>query len=121
MRSAGRSTWRPTSSKVGDHAAVRSVPDAGLRITTDSASCPLCGAPPKAEFERALVRERTQAGLDAARARGRKGGRPKLLDPEKRRHAVTLYKNKQHSIAEICRLMGISKPTLYSYVNEANA
>ena len=82
MRSAGRSTWRPTSSKVGDHAAVRSVPDAGLRITTDSASCPLCGAPHKAEFERALVRERTQAGLDAARARGRKGGRPKLLDPE---------------------------------------
>jgi DNA invertase Pin-like site-specific DNA recombinase len=74
-----------------------------------------------AEFERALVRERTQAGLDAARARGRKGGRPKLLDPEKRRHAVTLYKNKQHSIAEICRLMGISKPTLYSYVDEANA
>jgi len=34
---------------------------------------------------------------------------------------VTLYKNKQHSIAEICRLMGISKPTLYSYVDEANA
>jgi DNA invertase Pin-like site-specific DNA recombinase len=74
-----------------------------------------------AEFERALVRERTQAGLAAARARGRKGGRPKLLDAEKRRHAVTLYNNKQHSIAEICRLMGISKPTLYSYVDEANA
>jgi DNA invertase Pin-like site-specific DNA recombinase len=73
-----------------------------------------------AEFERALIRERTQAGLAAARARGRKGGRPKLLDPEKRRHAVALY-NKQHSIAEICRLMGISKPTLYSYLEEANA
>ena len=69
-----------------------------------------------AEFERALIRERTQAGLAAARARGRKGGRPKLLDPEKRRHVVALYNDKQHSVAEICRLMGISKPTLYSYL-----
>jgi DNA invertase Pin-like site-specific DNA recombinase len=73
-----------------------------------------------AEFERALIRERTQAGLAAARARGRKGGRPKLLNPEKRRHVVALYNSKQHSIAEICRIMGISKPTLYSYLAEAN-
>jgi DNA invertase Pin-like site-specific DNA recombinase len=71
-----------------------------------------------AEFERALTRERTRAGLAAARARGRKGGRPKLLTPEKRRHAVELYRGKKHSIAEICRLMGISKPTLYSYLEE---
>ena len=74
-----------------------------------------------AEFERALIRERTRAGLAAARARGRKGGRPKLLDPEKRRHVVALYNDKQHSIAEICRIMGISKPTLYSDLDEANA
>lgn len=73
-----------------------------------------------AEFERALIRERTQAGLAAARARGRKGGRPKALDAEKRRHAVALYRGKQHTIAEICRLMGISKPTLYNYLGEAS-
>jgi DNA invertase Pin-like site-specific DNA recombinase len=73
-----------------------------------------------AEFERDLVRERTQAGLSAARARGRLGGRPKLLTPEKRRLAVQLYRAKEHSIAEICRLMGISKPTLYSYLAEAD-
>ncbi|MCD6043109.1 MAG: resolvase, partial [Burkholderiales bacterium] len=72
-----------------------------------------------AEFERDLIRERTQAGLRAARARGRLGGRPKLLTPEKRRLAVQLYRAKEHSIAEICRLMGISKPTLYSYLAEA--
>ena len=72
-----------------------------------------------AEFERDLIRERTQAGLTAARARGRLGGRPKLLTPEKRRLAVQLYRAKEHSIAEICRLMGISKPTLYSYLAEA--
>jgi DNA invertase Pin-like site-specific DNA recombinase len=72
-----------------------------------------------AEFERNLIRERTMAGLTAARARGRQGGRPKLLDPEKRRLAVELYQGKKHTIIEICRLMGISKPTLYSYVEEA--
>jgi DNA invertase Pin-like site-specific DNA recombinase len=72
-----------------------------------------------AEFERDLVRERTQAGLTAARARGRLGGRPKRLTPERRRLAVQLYRAKEHSIAEICRLMGISKPTLYSYLAEA--
>jgi DNA invertase Pin-like site-specific DNA recombinase len=74
-----------------------------------------------AEFERNLVRERTQAGLSAARARGRKGGRPKVLEPAKRLLAVKLYTEKQHTIVEICRMMGISKPTLYNYVAEAAA
>ena len=72
-----------------------------------------------AEFERNLVRERTQAGLSAARARGRKGGRPKTLDPAKRQLVVQLYDARQHTIAEICRIMGISKPTLYNYLSEA--
>jgi len=74
-----------------------------------------------AEFERNLVRERTQAGLNAARARGRKGGRPKVLEPAKRQLAVKLYAEKQHTVVEICRMMGISKPTLYNYVAEAAA
>ena len=72
-----------------------------------------------AEFKRNLVRERTQAGLNAARARGRKGGRPKVLEPAKRQLAGTLYNEKQHTIREICRMMGISKPTLYNYLAEA--
>jgi len=71
-----------------------------------------------AEFERNLVRERTQAGLAAARARGRLGGRRKRLDPAKRRHVVELYRSREHTIAEICSLVGISKPTLYAYVEE---
>ena len=71
-----------------------------------------------AEFERDLIRERTQAGLTAARARGRKGGRPKSLDPAKRQLVVKLYNEKQHTISEICRMMEISKPTLYSYLAE---
>ena len=69
-----------------------------------------------AEFERNLIRERTRAGLQAARARGRKGGRPKALDASKRALAVRLYRERKHTIREICTLMRISKPTLYSYV-----
>ena len=74
-----------------------------------------------AEFERHLLRERTQAGLIAARARGHIGGRPKALDLVKRQLAVKLYTEGQHTIVEICRLMGISKPTLYNYIAEFNA
>ena len=71
-----------------------------------------------AEFERDLIRERTQAGLKAARARGRKGGRKKVLDYKKRAHAVELYNAREHTIPEICSLMGISRATLYAYVDE---
>jgi len=74
-----------------------------------------------AEFERNLIRERTRAGLSAARARGRQGGRPKLLDPQKRELALRLHRERQHSIADICRLMGISKSTLYNYLAEQSA
>ena len=71
-----------------------------------------------AEFERALIRERTQAGLQAARARGRLGGRRKRLDPRQRAHAVELYRSRQHTVKEICGLMRISRATLYAYVEE---
>jgi DNA invertase Pin-like site-specific DNA recombinase len=65
-----------------------------------------------AEFERNLIRERTQAGLTAARARGKKGGRPKALIPKQLSIARDLYE-KRHPIAEICRTLKISKATLY--------
>ena len=69
-----------------------------------------------AEFERNLIKERTLAGLQAARARGRKGGRPPSLDGDKQKLAVNLYYEKNHSVNQICQMMGISKPTLYKYV-----
>lgn len=68
------------------------------------------------EFERNLIKERTKAGMEAARARGRQGGRPKKLDKGKRKLAVDLYKSKKHSIQQICRAVGITKPTLYKYI-----
>ena len=74
-----------------------------------------------AEFERNLIRERTHAGLVAARARGRTGGRPKSLDVKKTALLYRLYDEKKHSIQEICDLVGVSKTTLYSYLRERKA
>jgi DNA invertase Pin-like site-specific DNA recombinase len=72
-----------------------------------------------AEFERQLIQERTQAGLRVARARGHLGGRPQALPAEKRQWAVQLYEEKKIAVKHICALMGISKPTLYAYVRQA--
>ena len=66
-----------------------------------------------AEFEREIISERTKAGLQAAKARGRCGGRPRLMDQEKVRLARTLHNDKSITIGEICRSLGISKGTLY--------
>jgi DNA invertase Pin-like site-specific DNA recombinase len=72
-----------------------------------------------AEFERDLIRERTQAGLAAARARGRQGGRPKsaaLADPRKVAMAQALYNDKTNPIADICKTLRVSRATLYRYI-----
>jgi DNA invertase Pin-like site-specific DNA recombinase len=69
-----------------------------------------------AEFERDIIRERTQAGLLAARARGRKGGRPKALSGKKVALLKELYENKNFSINEICETLNISRTTLYRYI-----
>ena len=74
-----------------------------------------------AEFERNLIIERTRAGLAAARARGKKGGRPKALNKKEREIAVKLYNDRKNSIKEICETLKISKPTLYNYLHRANA
>jgi len=71
-----------------------------------------------AEFERNLIVERTKAGLDAARARGRIGGRPSKLTADQRQNVVELYQGKKHSIKQICDMHNISKTTLYCYVKE---
>ena len=72
-----------------------------------------------AEFEKNLINERSRAGLDAARSRGRLGGRPLALDHKQRQLVVQLYNDRRHSIGEICKMMSISKPTLYKYVEAA--
>lgn len=72
-----------------------------------------------AEFERDLIRERTQTGLQAARVRGRKGGRPRGLTQQAEATAMaaeTLYQERKLSVQEICDQLNISKPTLYAYL-----
>jgi DNA invertase Pin-like site-specific DNA recombinase len=68
-----------------------------------------------AEFERNLIQERTRAGLVAARARGRHGGRPRVLDAKKQALLNKLYDERQHTIKEICGVLEISRSTLYAY------
>jgi DNA invertase Pin-like site-specific DNA recombinase len=68
-----------------------------------------------AEFERDIIRERTKAGLAAARARGRQGGRPGLSD-DKVRQLRTLAADKANSVLGICRTLRISRATFYRYV-----
>ncbi len=71
-----------------------------------------------AEFERDIIRERTMAGLKAARARGRFGGRPRLLTKEKVDMARTLMAGPNNTIKSICNTLNVSKSTLYRYLNK---
>jgi DNA invertase Pin-like site-specific DNA recombinase len=58
----------------------------------------------------------TASGVNAARARGRKGGRPRIMDEKKVHLAKTMLKDKNNSIADICRTLGLSRATLYRHV-----
>lgn len=72
-----------------------------------------------AEFERVLIKESTQAGLKAACARGKLGGRPKFLDGKQIQKLKDHYKKGELSVLEMCKLFSITKPTLYRYVKES--
>lgn len=69
-----------------------------------------------AEFERGLIRERTQAGLAAARARGRAGGRKPKLDDQQVREIKVLLRDPDMKVAEVARRYGVSRTTLYKHV-----
>ena len=69
-----------------------------------------------AEFERELIRERTIAGLNAARARGRKGGRKFQLTKAQIRLAQAAMSNRDTSVSELCKEIGVTRATLYRYV-----
>ena len=70
-----------------------------------------------AEFERELIVERTKAGLESARARGRVGGRKFTLSKSQIRLAEASMKNKDTTVAELCKELNISRATLYKYVS----
>lgn len=70
-----------------------------------------------AEFERELISERTKAGLESARARGRKGGRPFKMTPAKVRLAMAAMGQPETSVAALCKELGITRQTLYRHVS----
>ena len=71
-----------------------------------------------AEFERDLIKERTEAGLKAARSRGRLGGRPPLLDKRQVDRMIELYDEAKSTVDEICKIYGISRPSFYNYLKK---
>lgn len=72
-----------------------------------------------AEFERGLIRERTRAGLDAARAQGRRGGRPNKFTDKHRKRAEALLAAGTFSVPEVAREIGVSPATLYRHMPAA--
>jgi DNA invertase Pin-like site-specific DNA recombinase len=72
-----------------------------------------------AEFERDMIRERTYAGLAAARARGRKGGRPPTMTPAKLQMARAMYEKKEYAVEAIAKTIGVSKATVYRHLGGA--
>lgn len=69
-----------------------------------------------AEFERSLIRERTMTGLAAARSRGRVGGRPPVMTPEKIKVARDLYRANDLTVEEIANTIGVSRKTVYRHL-----
>jgi DNA invertase Pin-like site-specific DNA recombinase len=71
-----------------------------------------------AEFEREIIRERTMARLESARERGRHGGRPRVLDENKAKLARRLKADREHSVEEICSMLGVGRSALSWNLNK---
>lgn len=74
-----------------------------------------------AEFERSIIRERTRAGLDAARARGRKGGRPKAMSEADVKVAKAMLADHTITVEEVAKRIGVSPATLYRHLPAARS
>jgi DNA invertase Pin-like site-specific DNA recombinase len=72
-----------------------------------------------AEFERDLICERTTAGLAAASARGRQGGRPSVVTGHKLEVALEMYASRQYSVAAIAKTLGVSRASIYRHLDRA--
>ena len=73
-----------------------------------------------AEFERDLIRERTTAGLAAARSRGRRGGRPSVMTIDKLQVAREMYRSGQYTVAAIATTLGVSRASIYRHVSRSS-
>jgi hypothetical protein len=106
----GRPPLRPRARADAKPASVRS------EMSSRSNSA-LCGAPHNAQFERRPIQERTKAGLTAARARGRKGGRrPTTGEDPRVKTAQRMYAGRALSVKQICKTLAISRARFYRYL-----
>ena len=96
----------------------KSIQDGAIDTTTASGELMFNIFSALAQFERRLIQERTKAGLQAARERGKKGGRPEksITDP-KVKMAKEMYLNRSMNIKDICSSLEISRATFYRYIN----
>lgn len=102
---------------LGRQVGFRALCDGAIDTTTASGELIFHIFSALAQFERRLIQERTRAGLAAARARGRTGGRkPRRADEPRVRMAYTMYVDQHLSVADICQTLRISQATFYRYV-----
>jgi DNA invertase Pin-like site-specific DNA recombinase len=73
-----------------------------------------------AEFEKNIIRERTKAGLESARSRGRFDGRPKKLTTQKAEMVCQLYDSKTRTVKEISELVGVTRECIYYYLKNTH-
>lgn len=99
-------------------ANIKSLKESWLDTTTPTGKLMFTFMAGISQFERDLISQRTKEGLEAARARGRVGGRREKLDYAKKKAIYDLYTQKQTKLMDICNMFDISKPTLYKVVEE---
>lgn len=101
-------------------ANIKSLKESWLDTTTPQGKLMFTFIAGISQFERDLISQRTKEGLEAARARGRKGGRREKLDSAKKKAIYDLYTQKKTRIMDICDMFEITKPTLYKVVKEVS-
>lgn len=100
----------------GKGANIKSIKESWVDTTTAQGKLMFTIFAGISQFERDLISQRTIEGLNAARARGKKGGRPKI-NYKNIKLAIKMYNSKNYSISEITKATGVSKTTLYRYIN----
>lgn len=99
-------------------ANIKSLKESWLDTTTPQGKLMFTFMAGISQFERDLISQRTKEGLEAARARGRKGGRKEKLDIAKKKAIYDLYTQKKTPLKDICDMFNITKPTMYKVIED---
>ena len=97
---------------------IKSLKESWLDTTTPQGKLMFTFIAGISQFERDLISQRTKEGLEAARVRGRKGGRKPKLNDNKKRALYELYQQKKTTVKDLCDMFSITKPTLYKVIEE---